>query len=193
MSERRNVGSIVGGGILILLGLLALLGQGFPGFNFLGSLWPLIIVAVGVMFFVGMFLGGKSAAGLAVPGSIITGIGLMLFVQNLTGYWESWSYGWTVILISVGLGVFLMGVYDGNERSRQAGLRLMQIGVILLIAFGAFFEGLIFGSRHASGIGPLIFPAALILLGLYLVLSRSIGKRGSAQPGSDSQNQPPQG
>jgi hypothetical protein len=114
MSERRNVGSIVGGGILILLGLLALMGQGFPGFNFLGAFWPLIIVGVGAMFFAGMFLGGKSASGLAVPGSIITGIGLMLFVQNLTGYWESWSYGWTVILISVGLGVFLMGVYDGN-------------------------------------------------------------------------------
>ncbi len=189
MTARRNGGSIVGGSILILLGLMALLAQGFPGFNFWGILWPLFIIAIGGLFFVGMLAGGKSAAGLAVPGSIITVIGLTLLAQSLTGYWESWAYAWTVILISVGLGIFLMGVYGGYEHSRRAGLRLMQIGVVLLIVFGAFFEGLIFKSRRA-GIGPLIFPAALVLLGLYLVIVRS--RRGgiSGQPGANSQNNP---
>ena len=189
MSTRRNSGSIVGGSILILLGLLALLAQGFPGFNFWGVLWPLIIIAFGGLFFVGMLAGGKSAAGLAIPGSIIAVIGLMLLAQSLTGYWESWSYAWTVILISVGLGIFIMGVYDGNERSRQAGLRVMRIGAFFLIVFGALFEGIFFASQH-PGFGQLIFPAALILLGLYLVLIRSHGRRGSAQPGPDSQDKP---
>jgi hypothetical protein len=189
MSERRG-GSIVGGSILILLGILALLAQGFPGFDFPGFVWPLIIIAIGAVFFVGMFAGGKSAAGLAVPGSIITVIGLMLFVQNLAGYWESWSYGWTVILISIGLGIFIMGVYAGNERSRRAGMRLMEIGVFFLIVFGTFFEGFVFASRH-PGVGSLIFPAALILLGLYLVVIRSRRGGGFAQPGADSQNNPP--
>ena len=32
-----------------------------------------------------------------------------MFLQNLTGYWESWSYSWTVILVLVGLGIFIMG------------------------------------------------------------------------------------
>jgi len=191
MSTRRNSGSIVGGSILILLGLLALLAQGFPGFNFWGVLWPLIIIAFGGLFFVGMLAGGKSAAGLAIPGSIITVIGLMLLAQSLTGYWESWSYGWTVILISVGLGIFIMGLYSGNEPSRRAGVRVMQIGVFFLIVFGAFFESLIFASRR-TGVGPLIFPAALILLGLYLVLIRSHRGRGSAQPGPDFQDKPSQ-
>jgi hypothetical protein len=191
MTARRNSGSIVGGAILILLGLLALLAQGFPGLNLLGVLWPFIVIAFGAIFFVGMFAGGKSAAGLAIPGSIITVIGLMLLVQSLTGYWESWAYGWTVILISVGLGIFLMGAYAGNEHSRRAGLRVMQIGVFFLIVFGAFFEGLIFESRR-TGIGPLIFPAALILLGLYFVIIRSRPGRNAAQSGPDSRDTPPQ-
>jgi hypothetical protein len=191
MDTRRNSGSIVGGLILILLGLLFLFGQWFRGFTFLGLLWPLFIVALGALFFVGMLAGGKSSAGLAVPGSIITGIGLMLLAQSLTGYWESWSYGWTVILILVGLGIFIMGAYNGNERSRRAGLRLMQIGCILLIAFGAFFEGLIFASQH-PGAGGLIFPAALILLGLILVLSRTGWYRSRPPSTPDTQDKPSQ-
>jgi hypothetical protein len=191
MTARRNSGSIVGGAILILLGLLALLAQGFPGLNLLGVLWPFIVIAFGAIFFVGMFAGGKSAAGLAIPGSIITVIGLMLLVQSLTGYWESWAYGWTVILIAVGLGIFLMGAYNGNPRSRRAGVRVMQIGAFFLIVFGAFFEGLIFESRR-TGIGPLIFPAALILLGLYFVIIRSRPGRNAAQSGPDSRDTPPQ-
>jgi peptidoglycan/LPS O-acetylase OafA/YrhL len=189
MSAKNNSGSIMGGSILILLGLLILFGQWFQSFDFLGALWPLFIVGFGALFFVGMLAGGKSAAGLAIPGSIITVIGLMLLAQSLTGYWESWSYAWTVILISVGLGIFIMGVYDGNERSRQAGLRVMRIGAFFLIVFGALFEGIFFASQH-PGFGQLIFPAALILLGLYLVLIRSHGRRGSAQPGPDSQDKP---
>jgi hypothetical protein len=191
MSTRNNAGSIIGGSILILLGLLFLLAQGFPGFDFLGVLWPFIIIAFGAVFFVGMLAGGKPAAGLAIPGTIITVIGLMLLVQNLTGYWESWSYGWTVILIAVGLGIFLTGAYSGNASTRTAGVRLMQLGVFFLFIFGALFEGLIFGSRR-TGIGPLIFPAALILLGLYLVLIRGNWIRGAGSTDSDSQNKPSQ-
>jgi hypothetical protein len=172
MSMKRNSGSLVAGSILILMGLLALLGQLFRGFDFWGTLWPFVVIGVGLLFFVGMLLGGKSVAGLAVPGSIITMIGLMLLVQNLTGYWESWSYSWTVILIAVGLGIFIMGLYSGNEGPRRAGLRLMKTGLILLIVFGAIFE-LIFSAGQPFGLRQILFPAALILVGIYLIVDRS--------------------
>lgn len=179
MLTKRNNGSIVAGSLLILFGLLALLGQVFKGFEFWGMIWPVIVIGFGLMFFVGMLLGGKSVAALAIPGSIITGCGLMLLLQNLTGYWESWSYSWTVILISVGLGIFIMGLYNGNEGSRRAGLRVMKTGLILLIFFGAFFE-LIFSASQPIGLRPILFPVALILLGIYLVVDRSrlLRKRG---------------
>ena len=172
MSIKRNSGALVAGSILIVVGLLTLFGQIFRGFQFWSYLWPILIIAFGGLFFVGMFAGGKSMAGLAIPGSIFGGIGLMMFFQNLIHHWESWSYGWTVILISVGLGIFIMGVYTEDANRRQAGLGVMKVGAILFVIFGCFFE-LIFSAFNPQGIQNIIFPVLLLLLGIYLVLVRS--------------------
>src|SRR3990172_3806832 len=171
MSSQRHAGPLVGGALLIAFGVLALLGQLFRG-SFWNVFWPFLIIGIGGMFFVGMIAGGKSVSGLAIPGTIVTVIGLMLLYQNLTGYWESWSYGWTVILMSVGLGIFLTGAYEGNAHRRQAGLRVLWIGLIMFVIFGAFFE-MIFSASMPFGLRQIIFPVALILLGIYLVLVRS--------------------
>jgi uncharacterized membrane protein YfcA len=93
------------------------------------------------------------------------------------------SYFWTLIIMFVGVGIFLMGWYGGDENQRQSGWRVMKVGFILFIIFGAFFE-MIFTSA-----GNLIFPILLILLGGYLVLSRSglFGARKiEEQPKNDS-------
>ncbi len=111
-------------------------------------------------------------AGLAIPGTIISGLGLMMFFQNLFNHWESWAYSWTVILVLVGLGIFIMGLYTGDDHRRQAGLRVMKVGAILFIIFGGFFE-LIFSAFRPYGIQQYIFPALLVLLGIYLVVVRS--------------------
>jgi hypothetical protein len=169
-TKPRNVASLVGGAVLIGLGLLALASQIFNRLDFWGTFWPFIIIGVGGMFFAGMVAGGKSTAALAIPGTIIGMIGLMLFVQNLTGHFESWSYGWTVIVFSVGLGIYIMGLWSGDPGQRQSGAGVMRVGAILFVIFGAFFEGLIFRS---SGLSEYIFPLGLILLGLYLVIQRS--------------------
>ena len=186
MSSQRNAGALVGGSLLIIFGLLALAGQLFRNFNFWNTFWPFIIIGFGLLFFVGMFAGGRSVSGLAIPGSIITTIGLILFFQNVTNYWESWSYGWTVILMAVGLGIFIMGVWGQNASQRAAGLRVLRIGLIMFIIFGAFFE-LIFSAGASFGLRSIIFPAALILLGVYLVLTRS-GLLGSQASDSSAES-----
>ena len=172
MSNKRISGSLVGRIILIVLGFLSLFGQIFRGFPFLSYLWPFIIIGFGGLFFVGMLAGGKSMAGLAIPGAIISGVGLVMFIQNLTGYWESWAYSWTVILVLVGLGIFIMGLYTEDIHHRQAGIRLMKVGAILFIIFGGFFE-LIFTAFRPYGIQQYIFPVLLVALGGYLVVVRS--------------------
>ena len=173
-TNRLNVGPLIGGSVLLALGLLTLAGQFFRDFNFWGMIWPFFVIGLGALFFVGMFASGKSAPGLAIPGSIITAIGLMLFLQNLLGHWESWSYGWTLILMAVGLGIYIMGRYGENEQHRQSGLRVMKIGAILFVIFGGFFE-MFFNSFPFS---RFLFPTALILLGVYLILARSGMLRG---------------
>lgn len=164
-TNHKNNGSLVGGSMLILFGLLALASRFTVGMNLGGNLWPLIIIGVGLMFFVGMFVGGKSAAGFAVPGAIVTTIGVTLLVQNLTGHWESWSYAWTLILMAVGLGFFIAGRYGENEHYRQSGLRILIVRSVLFLVFGMFF--------NSFGASRMVFPSFLILLGLYLVLKRS--------------------
>lgn len=186
MSIKRISGSLVGGIILIVIGLLSLFGQIFRGFPFWSYLWPIIIIGFGGLFFVGMFAAGKSLAGLAIPGTIISGLGLLMFFQNLTGYWQSWAYIWTVILVLVGLGIFIMGLYTEDSYRRQAGLRVMKIGAILFVIFGGFFE-LIFSAVRPFGIQQYIFPFLLVLLGVYLVVVRS-GLFSSRHADSNNQN-----
>jgi hypothetical protein len=163
-------GALIGGVLLIGLGLLFLLAQFFD-FNAWRFLWPLAVLGFGALFFAGMVAGGKSSAGLAIPGSIIIMIGLLLLYQNFTSHWSSWSYGWTFIIVAIGIGLFIMGLWEGNEQRRREGLRVAGVGFILFVVFGAFFElgGWFFGDRSA---GQFVFPVLLIGVGLYLLVTR---------------------
>jgi hypothetical protein len=176
-TNRSNAGALVGGAILIAFGLLALAGQVFRNVDW-GFLWPFTVIGFGALFFVLMFTGGKQAAAFAIPGSIISGIGLILLFQNITNHWESMSYFWTLIIMFVGVGIYVMGSYGGDANQKQAGWRVMRVGFILFIIFGAFFE-LIFSSYS-----NILFPLLLIALGAYLVLSRSglFGKKKTDEP-----------
>jgi len=165
-TNRSHTGALVGGTLLIASGLLSLANQVFRGFNW-GLLWPFMVIGVGILFFVAMFAGGKQAAGFAIPGTIVSGVGLVLLFQNLTKHWESMSYFWTLIILFVGVGIYIMGAYSNDPGQKQSGARVMKVGLILFIIFGLFFE-LVF-----SSFGNLVFPILLILFGVYLVLSRS--------------------
>ena len=189
-TDRSNAAALVGGTLLIAFGLLSLAGQLFRNIVNWSYLWPFIIIVFGGLFFAGMFLGGKQVSGLAIPGSIITGIGLLLLYQNLTSHWESWSYGWTLILIFVGTGIYLAGLYGDNERQKRAGTKVLRIGFILFIIFGAFFE-MIFSIDHYSGLGRFVFPALMILLGGYLIITR-LNFLGGHKPEGNDPSKPPE-
>jgi hypothetical protein len=185
-TNRSNVGALVGGAVLIAFGLLALAGQIFRSIDW-GFMWPFIVIGIGAVFFVAMFAGGKQTAPFAIPGSIIGGIGLVLLFQNITNHWESMSYFWTLIIMFVGVGIYTMGWYGGNEAQKKSGKGVMKVGIILFIIFGAFFE-MIF-----SSFSNLLFPILLILLGAYLILSRSglFGRKKDESLPVDSDSVPP--
>jgi len=182
-TNRSNAGALVGGSVLIAFGLLALAGQVFRSVDW-GFLWPFIIIAIGAMFFVAMFAGGKQTAGFAIPASIVGGIGLVLLFQNITGHWESMSYFWTLIILFVGAGIYIMGWYGSDEGQKKSGMGVMKVGLILFIIFGAFFE-LIFSSFN-----NLLFPILLILVGAYMILGRS-GLFGGRKDDSSTGSIPP--
>jgi hypothetical protein len=171
--NRRGRGSLVGGLVLVLVGLFLLVLQLAPAMvNFLRLelTWPFIIIGVGLLFFVGIVLWGRSSAGLAVPGSIVTGIGLLLLYQNWSGNWESWAYAWALIPGMVGVGAILTGLIEGKSPSRavSAGGGLILISLILFAVFG-FFLGSDLLSRWAV---PL-----LLIVGGFWLLARNVLRR----------------
>ena len=129
--------SIISGIFLILLGILFFVGEIAPQyFEFLD--WPFIIIGLGLFFILWALL--STTGGLAVPGSILAGIGGILYYQNMTGDWESWSYIWSLIPGFVGIGIIIGGIIDRNfKEGLSSGLVLLLISGILLFSFGSAF------------------------------------------------------
>jgi hypothetical protein len=180
MDKNRNLTGAIIGIVLVLVGIFALFGRNFVFFN-TDSLWPLIVVGVGAAFFVAMILGDKSRGGLAVPGSILVMIGLILFVMNLTDSWEAWSYCWTLIICAVGAGVWINGLWSGQPDLKQRGFATLRTGLMLFIIFGAVME-LIFSLSGEGHTGLLLFWAILLTLaGAYLLITHilKLGKTGA--------------
>lgn len=134
--------------------------------------WPMWIIGAGVLvLIIGLVTG---AADMAVPASIIAGIGGILYYQNTTGDFGSWSYMWTLFPGFVGVGTILTGLLgDHTRRNIGHGLRLLVTSAVLFLIFATFLGGL-------DILGEYGLPVILILLGVY-VLARGFirsGKRG---------------
>lgn len=139
--------------------------------------WPMWTIGAGLLvLLIGLITG---APGMAVPASIIAGIGGILYYQNATDDFSSWSYMWTLIPGFVGVGTILAGLLGENTRWNLArGVNLLVTSAVLFLVFGTFFGGMnILGDYGAAVI--------LILLGLY-VLARGFARSGS---GSGGQNE----
>jgi hypothetical protein len=173
-SQRSALG---GGLILIVVGVLLLLGQFVPGiWSWVGAFsWPLIIVGVGVLLLIIGVL--TNAPGMAVPACIVGGIGLLLYWQNLTGNWGSWAYAWALIPGFVGIGMVVMGLWEGKRSDVRGGLWLMLISAIMFVVFGALLGGLFGGSLGFLGKW---WPVLLILLGVLSLVDYFTKPRSAA-------------
>lgn len=151
--------TILAGLILIAVGVIFLLMPLFPNVSDMLNIdqhWPLIIVLIGGMFILGALLGSP---GLAVPGTIVGGIGLLLYYQNLTGNWQTWAFAWTLIPVFVGIGIILSKAIAGDLASGlRSGGRLILIGLIMFLIFGSFL---------GAGFGR-SFGLAIVLIGIGL-------------------------
>lgn len=166
--------------LLVGLGALFLLGQ-ILRIDLWQFFWPFFVIVPGLLFFVGMVLGGKPAGPLAIPGSIVTMIGLLLLYQSITGHWESWAYAWALIFpTAVGIGLVINGAWSGIGCLVEVGWKWITAGALVFLIGGVFFELILNISR--SLIGDVVWPGLLIALGLYLLLRRSARAPVREQP-----------
>lgn len=169
----RQRSPIIAGAILIGIGVLLLAGN-FLQWRGFELFWPLIVLGVGALFFVGMVAGGKSMGGLAIPGSIISIAGLITLVQSLTNNWLSWTYLWALCApTGVGIGMLINSWWSNQPALKRSGYTLIIIGMCLFLAFGAFFE-LFFGKAGIFANNQLFWPVVLIGLGVLVLLGRAL-------------------
>ncbi len=149
--------------LLIVIGVWYLAIEIFPGLKGIAyglKTWPLQIIGLGLLFAVVAILSWTPA--FFIPASIITGIGGLLYWQNSTGNWSSWSYMWALIPGFVAFGLLLFGLFARRRGAYIAGLWNLFSSVILFGVFASAFSGLDFASK--------LWPAGLILLGLIVLL-----------------------
>jgi hypothetical protein len=169
---RQNRSSLILGILLILVGGWLVVTRQVPAVqswlenNFT---WPMWTIGAGLLvLLIGLISG---APGMAVPASIIAGIGGILYYQNSSGDFGSWSYMWALIPGFVGLGTILAGLLGENTRANLShGLNLLAISAVLFLIFGTFFGGVAILGDYGAAI-------LLILLGLY-VLGRGFVRTG---------------
>ena len=161
MRTRNNLAVAV---TLIALGAWFLAVEALPAlkaFAYGRDTWPLPIIGIGAFLAVVGLLTWTPPT--LVPACIVAGVGCLLYWQNSTGNWASWSYAWTLIPGFAGFGLLLFGLL---ARKRGAYISGMWNFFSSIILFGIF----------ASTLGRLplaakLWPAALIVLGLIVIVS----------------------
>jgi hypothetical protein len=176
---RQNRTNLFLGILLILIGAWLVLTRQVPSLqNWLDDnfTWPMWTIGAGILvLLIGLLTG---APGMAVPASIIAGIGGILYYQNATNDFGSWSYMWTLIPGFVGVGTILAGLLGEHTRHNLArGSNLIVISAVLFLVFATLFGGLSILGEYGAAI-------ILIVLGVYILI-RGLVRSSSGYRGPD--------
>ena len=175
--ERRGgvPGTALLGAILVAVGIIYLIGQ-VVDLDWGVELWPLYIIAAGVVL-LALGLMQPSGVGLTVAGGIVGMVGLVLFYQEWADHYESWAYAWPLVAPGgSGLGMVLHGARFRDAKVTRGGFWQIVVALGIFAVGFVFFEGVIGLSGNAWGLPEWVLPAAIIGLGL-LILVRAITAR----------------
>jgi hypothetical protein len=194
--ERHNrdgdgrIGTAVFGVILIAIGIAFFVGNSIE-FDWAGAGWPLFVIVPGAcMLLGGLAIRNEGGLGLAIPGAIVTTVGLVLAFQQATDAWASWAYMWALVAPgSVGVALTAHGLLHGNRDLVDGGLRTMATGLGLFVGFGLFFENVLDIDREASvNVMRDAMPVAAIVLGALIVLINLLPRRSAPAPAAPAPN-----
>lgn len=168
--DRTKRSTLAVGILLVLVGAYFIVANLIPSFNDWINVtlsWPLIVIAVGVgLLFLGLLVGAPE---MAIPAVIVGGIGAILYYQNLSGNWGSWSYLWTLIPGFSGVGILLAYLLGSRgEHTLRSALDTIGTSLVMFVIFGAFFGAF----KVLGNYWPLLLVAAGVLLGLRSLIKR---------------------
>jgi len=168
------------GVMLLVIGLLVLasepLGNWFAGLGISEDVlawWPAIVVVLSAFFLVPAALPGPNRrlrAGMVIPGAFLAGVGAALLYTSLNNLWGAWSYLWTVIPFSIGIGLYAAGWIADLPAFKWIGSGMAVGAAIAFLAFTTAFGGETF--RLVGSIAIIVLGLALVAGGLAERLSR---------------------
>lgn len=168
--DRTKRSTLAVGILLVLVGAYFIVANLVPAFNDwlnVSMSWPLIVVAVGVgLLILGLLVGAPE---MAIPAVIVGGIGGILYYQNLTGNWTSWSYLWTLIPGFSGIGMLFANILGARgEHTLRSALDTIGTSLVMFVIFGAFFGAF----KMLGDYWPLLLVAAGVLLGIRSLIKK---------------------
>jgi hypothetical protein len=172
-------GALALGIILVIVGLAFMVGQQFT-INLGEHGWPVFVIVPGViLLLIGLAVPHEGGLGAAIPGGIITTVGLVLAYQTATNAYATWAYAWALIAPgSVGVTLTLYGLLHRRLDLFDAGLRTAAVGLGLFVGFGLLFENVI-GLDAGGASAPVknAFPLLAMGLGVFIVILNLIPRR----------------
>ena len=171
---------LIAGLVLLLVGLIVLASE--PILDFVRGLgisddvldwWPVLLIGLSLFFLVPAVVGGQHRrlrAGMVIPGAILAGVGGALLYTSLTDRWSAWTYLWSVLPFSFGLGMYAAGWIADAPAFKWIGSGIAVGGVVAYLVFATAFGGEAF--RVVAAIGILALGLALTIGGLADRLSR---------------------
>ncbi len=148
------------GVVLIVIAVVLLLGK-LGIFHFLGSLlWPLFVLAPGILFHL-LYFNRVLPSGVLVPGGILVTYSLMFFYCNVFG-WASMGYLWPGFILGVAIGLYEFYLFDRNSG------RGVQLAAIILGIISAVF----FGMTILFKLGIYLVALILVLAGVWMIMRK---------------------
>ncbi len=181
-SDRRG-GSDQGAlafGLLLILAGAAFLVSNLTGFDVGRYGWPAFIIVPGLFLLIlGLAIPSEGGLGAAIPGGLLTSVGLLLAFQDATNTYASWSYAWALVAPgSVGVTLLLFGLTHRRMDLVDSGLRTAAVGLGLFVAFGLVFENAIgLDEPNSSTILRDSLPFMAVAMGVVIVVLNVLPKR----------------
>jgi len=167
--------------MLVVIGLLVLASE--PIGRWIGSLgishdlldwWPALLIGLSLFFVLPALFGGRQnrrlRAGMVIPGVFLAGVGIALLYTSLNDRWEAWSYLWTIVPFSIGIGLYAAGLIADAPAFKWIGSGMAAGAVVAYLAFATAFGGEAF--RVVGSIAIIALGLALLAGGLAERLSR---------------------
>ncbi|MGE5557659.1 MAG: LiaI-LiaF-like domain-containing protein [Bacillota bacterium] len=125
------------------------------------SFWPLLLLGMGIVMEWEYFAGGGKRPEMLVPAGILITISILFLICAFYG-WDRMSLLWPFFILAPALGLFQLYLFGERKRA-------LLFPVAILTVLGATFLAANLGF---SGAPRILAPAAMIAIGLYLLLRK---------------------